>query len=381
MNVLLISVDSLRADMPWAGYARAIAPNLTKLHARSVAYSNAYAVSSFTSKSVAGMLTGRYPSELRRTGDFFTKYLDKGDFMATALSGAGVPCVAGHAHAYMGRGLSGFESGFDVWRLVDGIPFDYNTDPYVTSQKLTPLAVAAVDEAAKKGRPFFAWFHYMDPHDKYQSHVESPHFGTKARDLYDEEIFYADMWIGKLLDHVAAQPWGSRTAIILTADHGEAFGEHGMYKHAHELWEELVHVPMFFVVPGASPRKVASRRSHIDLVPTVMDLLGEKPGVTLHGRSLVPEIRGADGGERDVLLDLPEDKYNERRRGFLRGKHKLIAFGKDTRFSLFDLEADPKEETDLYKKQPELATQMREAYLQASKGLADRPPVGGIPKP
>ncbi len=380
-NVLLVSVDSMRADMPWAGYDRAIAPNLTKLHARSVAFTRGYAVSSFTSKSVGGMLTGRYPSELRRTGDFFTKYLDGGDFFCSALSRASVPCVAGHAHAYMAPGLAGFDSGFAVWRLVDGIPFDYNTDPYVTSQKLTPLAIKTVDEAAAGGRPFFAWFHYMDPHDKYQGHVEAPHFGKKARDLYDEEVFFADLWIGKLLDHVAAQPWGERTAIVVTADHGEAFGEHGMVKHAHELWEELVHVPLFFVVPGVEPRTISTRRSHVDLAPTVMELLGVTPPPGLRGTSLLPEIRGATGADRDVLLDLPEDKYNERRRALLRGKHKLIAFGNDARFSLFDLDADPKEGSDLYKTQPQLAAQMRDAYAQASKQIKDRPPVGGIPRP
>jgi choline-sulfatase len=379
-NVLMISVDSMRADMPWAGYERAIAPNLVKLHQQSVSYTRGYAVSSFTSKSVAGMLTGRYPSELRRTGVFFTKYLDKEDFFCTALGRAGVPCVAGHAHAYMGPGLSGFESGFESWRLVDAIPFDYNTDPYVTSHKLTPLAIEIVDEAAKKPTPFFAWFHYMDPHDKYQPHEESPHFGKRARDIYDEEVFYTDLWIGKLLDHVRAQPWGARTAIVVTADHGEAFGEHGMTKHAHEVWEELVHVPLFFVVPGAAPRKIDTPRSHVDLAPTIMELLGAKPTEGLPGTSLLAELRGADAPARDVLVDLPEDKYNERRRALVRGKHKLIGFGNDARFSLFDLSADPKESDDLYKKQPELAAQMRDAYREASKKVKDLPPVGGIPR-
>ncbi|MEZ4262156.1 MAG: sulfatase [Polyangiaceae bacterium] len=379
LNVLMISIDSMRADMPWAGYDRAIAPHLVELHERSVSYTRGYAVSSFTSKSVAGMLTGRYPSELRRTGVFFTKYLDKGDFFCTALGRAGVPCVAGHAHAYMGPGLSGFESGFDTWRLVDAIPFDYNTDPYVTSHKLTPLAIEIVDEAAKKPGPFFAWFHYMDPHDKYQPHEEAPHFGKRARDIYDEEVFYTDLWIGKLLDHVKAEPWGARTAIVVTADHGEAFGEHGMTKHAHEVWEELVHVPLFFAVPGVAPRKIDTPRSHVDLAPTIMELLGQKPTEGLPGTSLVAELRGADAPARDVIIDLPEDKYNERRRALVRGHHKLIAFGNDARFSLFDLAADPREADDLYKKQPELAAQMRDAYREASKKLKDLPPVGGIP--
>lgn len=194
LNVILITVDSLRADMPWAGYPRAIAPRLTALHAESVSYSHAYATSSFTSKSIPGILTGRYPSELARTGAFFTKYLTPGDFVCKSLDAEGIPCVAGHAHAYFGKGQAGFETGFRQWQIVPGITFDYQTDPYVTSDKLTALAIATLSEPtlASAERPFFAWFHYMDPHDLYQSHAESPHFGKRPRDLYDEEVFYTD---------------------------------------------------------------------------------------------------------------------------------------------------------------------------------------------
>lgn len=380
-NVVLLSIDSLRADMPWAGYERPIAPNLGKLHARAISFDRAYAVSSFTSKSVAGMLTGRYPSELKRTGVFFTKYLDEKDFFCTELAAAGVRCVAGHAHAYMGKGQSGFESGFASWRLVDGIAFDYNTDPYVTSQKLTPLAIETLDEAANRPGPFFAWFHYMDPHDQYQGHEESPHFGKRARDLYDEEVFYTDLWIGKLLAHIEAQPWAARTVVAVTADHGEAFGEHGMWKHAHEVWEELVHVPMFFVVPGVAPRKISAPRSHVDLAPTILELLGQKSSRELPGKSLVGELRGGEAEAREVIVDLPEDKYNERRRALIRGRHKLIAFGNDVRFSLYDLEADPGEKNDLFRTEKALAAELREAYREASKRVRDTIPVGGIPKP
>ena len=243
------------------------------LHAKSVSYPHAYSTSSFTSKSIPGLLTGRYPSELARTGAFFTKYLVPADFVCTALSADGIPCVGGHAHAYFDKGQSGFESGFAKWQLVPKIPFDYQTDPYVTSDKLTPLAIELLGEASKSDQPFFAWFHFMDPHDVYNTHAESPHFGKRPRDLYDEEVFFTDHWVGKLLDFVEAQPWGARTAIVVTADHGEAFGEHGITRHAHELWEELVRVPLFVYVPGVAPRvhRHAARprrpRAHVPRAP------------------------------------------------------------------------------------------------------------------
>jgi choline-sulfatase len=379
-NVLLISVDSLRADMPWAGYPRAIAPRLTALHDRSTVYTRGYAISSFTSKSIGGLLSGQYPSALDRTGAFFTRYLASNTMMCETLEAEEIPCIAGHAHAYLGPKMAGFDQGFREWKIVPGITFDYNTDPYVTSQKLTPLAIEMLTEVAAGDRPFFAWFHYMDPHDEYQSHPESPKFGTKPRDRYDEEVFYTDLWIGKLLDFVESQPWAKRTVIVVTADHGEAFGEHGAQRHAREVWEELVHVPLFFYVPGGAPRRIDTPRGHVDLAPTFLELLGAKRDTSLPGESLVSELRGGTAAVRDVIIDLPEDQYNERRRALIHGKHKLIAFGNDARFSLFDLEADPKENDDLIRTNPELASQMKERYRAASKKIADVPPKGGIPK-
>jgi choline-sulfatase len=379
-NVLVISIDSLRADMPWAGYERPIAPRLSALHAKSVSYPRAYSTSSFTSKSIPGLLTGRYPSELARTGSFFTKYLTPADFTCTALSAEGIGCVGGHAHAYFDKGQSGFESGFTKWQLVPKIPFDYQTDPYITSDRLTPLAIELLGEASKADKPFFAWFHFMDPHDVYNPHEGGPHFGKRPRDLYDEEVFFTDHWVGELVDHVAAQPWGARTAIVVTADHGEAFGEHGMTRHAHELWEELVRVPLFVYLPGNAPRVIDTPRGHVDLAPTFVELLGAKPIPQLRGTSLVSELRGGAAEPRDVIADLPEDEYNERRRALVHDKTKLIAFGNDVRFALYDLGADPKEADDLIRKRPELADEMRARYREASKKITEVPPKGGIPK-
>ncbi|MFO0675404.1 MAG: sulfatase [Polyangiaceae bacterium] len=379
-NVLLLSIDSLRTDMPWNGYPRPITPRLSELHAKSIAYRSGYATSSFTSKSVAGMISGKYPSEMARTGDFFTKYLGSNRFMCETLKDANVPCVAAHAHAYFGNGTSGFEQGFTTWKLVPAIPFDYNKDPYVTSDKLGPLAIATLTEVAKDARPFFAWFHFMDPHDEYKGHKESPHFGSKPRDLYDEEVFWTDLWVGKVLDFVESQPWATKTMIIVTADHGEAFGEHGLTRHAHELWEVLVHVPWFFSIPGANHRLIDEPRGHVDLVPTILDALGQKPDPSLAGTSLLPELRGESAPPRDVIVDLPEDEYNERRRALVHGTKKLIAFGEDKWFALYDLAADPKEADDLARKDPKLLEEMKGLYKAASKRIEFVPPKNGIPR-
>jgi choline-sulfatase len=380
-NVVLITVDSLRADMPWAGYPRPIAPRLEELHRRAVDYPHAYSVSSFTSKSVGALVSGRYPSELARTGVFFTQYLRSNAMVCESLAEAGVPCVAGMAHAYLAKGYAGFDQGFKDWRLVPGITFDFNTDPYVTSDKLTPMAIEMLSDPALTRAPFFAWFHFMDPHDKYQPHDGGPHFGTRPRDLYDEEVFYTDGWIGTLVDFIAAQAWGARTVIVVSADHGEAFGEHHELRHGHELYEELVHVPLFFLVPGrAAGRTIDAARSQIDLVPTIVELLGQSPAASLRGKSFMPELLGGDPAPpRDVLCDLPRDDWNDRRRSLLHDGFKIIAFGDDERFELYDLRADPDEQADLYWKRRDVAVDMLRRYHEASRALEEVAPTGGIP--
>ena len=376
LNVVLITVDSLRADVPWLGYPRDIAPRLTELAQRSVVYTHAYSLSSFTSKSVGGLLAGDYPSALTRDGQFFTRYFPSNLMFPEILQAAGVHTAAGHAHMYLDKG-HGFEQGFDAYRVVDGITFDYNKDPYITSQKLTPLAMKLIGDAAAQGT-FFAWFHYMDPHDVYLPHPGGPTFGRRARDLYDGEVFYTDQWIGKLLDFIESSPWGKRTAIIVSADHGEAFGEHGFYRHAHELWEELVHVPLVFFVPGAAPRVIEQSRSAVDLAPTILELTGVKSEAALRGVSLVAEVMGREApAERPVICDLPEDTFNDRRRALIEGDYKLIAFGNDARYELYQLRRDPGEKENLMRKDPEHAKQMLARYRDLSSHIAKGEVKGG----
>ena len=211
--------------------------------------------------------------------------------------------------------------------------------------------------------PFFAWFHFMDPHDLYKPHAETAELGKKPRDLYDGEIRATDAVIGKLLAFVATQPWASRTTIIVSADHGESFGQHGVFRHGFELWEDLVRVPFFVRTPGATPKRIDVPRSHLDLAPTVLELLDVKPDPAFRGQSLVPEIRGTATPEpRDVVVDLARTSDNDRRRGLVRGRHKLLAFGDDATFQLYDLASDPGEMVDLAKQHADKLEEMKDAY-------------------
>jgi len=371
-NVILISIDSLRADMPWAGYPRAIAPRLSALEAKSISYSRAYAVSSYTAMSLGGMLAGRYPGELERDGWFFGSYGKSVAFFPDMLRSAGVFTVAAHAHGYFKR--NGMERAFDRWSLVPKLKWNNMTDENVTSPEHEALAERELETAAATGKRFFAWFHFLDPHDEYIAHPEFPVWGKGLRARYDSEVAYTDSYLGKLLDFIASKPWGKSSLIVVTADHGEAFGEHKQYHHGFELWEPLVRVPLFFYAPGVAAKRIAAPRSCIDLAPTILDVFGVAAPATLRGRSLLREWSGAELSDVPVIVDLPATSDGGRRRGVVKGSRKVIAIEKDVYLKVFDLAADPGEDTPISSKDPRFA-EARALYKEAVSGINDRPPT------
>ncbi len=342
-NVVLITIDCLRADMPWVGYPRDIAPNLTKLAERAVVYTHAYSVSSYTSMSIGGFLGGRLPSELKRDGYFFSAYAQENLMFPEVLQSAGIHTVAGHAHGYFKD--AGFSQGFDSYEVVPNLKWNQFTDENITSPDLELIAEKLLNGVSER---FFAWFHFLDPHDMYMAH-EGIDWGKGARDLYDGEVTFTDRSIGKLLELIAQKPWASRTVIVVTADHGEAFGEHGQTRHGFELWEPLVRVPLFFVVPGVRPRKIDVARSALDMAPTVLDLFSLEREETFVGKSLVPEILGGAPEERDVVIDLPKTSDNDKRRALIHEHTKIISFGAQEYTQVFDLQADPDEKQPIMK--------------------------------
>lgn len=387
LNVLVISVDSLRADMPWAGYPRAIAPRLTELEKRAVSYTHAYSISSYTSMSLGGFLGGKLPSGMKRSGFFFGKYAPENTLFPEVLQASGVRTLSAHAHGYFKD--AGFEQGFDKFEVVPGIIFKNETDPNVTSPQHEALAERLLSDPSFEGSSsgstprFFAWFHFLDPHDMYVAHDADgiPAYGPKLRDKYDAEVTFTDRYIGKLLDFVESKPWGKRTVIIVTADHGEAFGEHNQFAHGFELWENLVRVPMFFVIPGVAPKRIDVPRSTLDLAPTILELMSVDAKTTvdgggvleLEGKSLVAEITGKETpAEREVILDLPMTSDNDKRRAIIHGTQKIVAYGKEEALRLYDLSADPDEKNPITR--GEQYDAMARRYRDVAKNIREVAP-------
>jgi len=375
LNVLLLTIDALRADMPWQGYARDIAPNLARFAKENVVFEAHRSVTSFTAQSVPAMLSGRYASTLYRSGYFFAGYQDSNELFPEVLQSKGIRTIGVQSHLYFNRG-KGLNQGFDVWDMVPGITFNERSDDHVTSPKTNELMIKHL--SGVNGQ-FFAWTHYTDPHHRWIKHPESPDFGNQDRDLYDNEVHYTDQHVGKLLAWAKEQPWWDKTAVIISSDHGEAFGEHGMMQHAHELYEELVRVPLLIRVPGFEARRVSTPHTHLDLAPTILDLMGQEALPGFMGESLVSEMDGKPGKAKPIVLELTADNVQPSRRAVVSGDWKLIRFGdRSGPEKLFDLKTDPGEQKDLAKSEPAKLGEMR-ALLDAEFARLPRvQPHGGM---
>ena len=264
--------------------------------------------------------------------------------------------VQGHWYFKENTGLG---RGFDVLDMTAApkVP-QLEGDRTVNSQSLTDQAISQLEELETSGAQFFLWVHYLDPHAEYVSHAEFD-FGSRGRERYDGEIAFTDSHVGRLIERVKSGAKGETTAIVLTSDHGEAFGEHGLYKHGFEVWEELVRVPLIVAIPGVKAKRVKARRSLIDLVPTLLDLFEMKhPEASapdfLSGQSLVPDLlRGPEEKDpsRIVFVDMSAGPYNQERQAFIENDGKLIA-SSGRPLGLYDLGQDPGEKDDLLGKAP-----------------------------
>ncbi len=378
LNVLLVTVDTLRADLGYAGNPRPLSPNLDKLAAGSTVFERAVSLASYTGKSVGPMLIGKYPSETHRGWSHFNAFPKDDRMVQERLQAASVRTLSVQAHWYFDK-CCGLARGFDVVdsSAAPGMGAQQDNDTTTTGDKLTDAAIKRLSDPAITGGRFFAWVHYLDPHADYLRHDGVPDFGRDMRAQYDHEVAFTDREVGRLLDFVAAQPWGARTAVILTSDHGEAFGEHKLIRHGIEVWEELVRVPLIVRVPGAAPRRVAVRRGAIDLVPTILDLLQVRPAYDggpsdfVSGVSLLPDVLGgAAPVARDVLVDMPAGPNNDEKRAFYRGEKKLY-ISSGVAYSLYDLAKDPGEREDLASTDKATFAELRAAYEEMKARLRE----------
>ena len=217
-----------------------------------------------------------------------------------------------------------------------------------SSREITNDAIAFVD--AHRDRKFFLWIHYYDPHLSYETHPEVPPFGPTRVDGYDGEIRFTDLHLGRLIAHLRAVGLWDRTAVILTGDHGEGFGEHGVTEHGFDLYPAQTKVPFIVRVPGIAPRRVRVPVGHIDIAPTLLNLARGTAEPAFIGRSLLSDAAGPPAPDTDTRAVFQEvTSERGKKRALATTTRHLIwnAVPSDTT-ECYDRTRDPSDDHDIW---------------------------------
>lgn len=381
-NVVLIVVDTMGAR-----YLGAHTPGLTnsptidRLATEGVQFDRAYSVAPWTQPAVASLFTSLMPSQ-HGVRHIFHQLERSHTTLAEHLKQRGLSTAGVISHFVIGDDF-GYGQGFDLYD--DAAVGDHRS---ITSADVTDNAIAALDRL--HGGRFFLFAHYFDPHWYFNHH---PRFDQTAgytgdllpgmdiadlrarrhelsaddiaylEGLYREEIAFTDHHIARLLDHLDALGVRDQTVVVLTADHGEEFMQHGWIGHTATLHDELIHVPLIVHAPGRfAPQRVAAPVSILDIMPTLLDLQGIAADDGWQGVSLAPVLRGEAAAPARPLLaevsyispsgwpsgDGDGDVKRYYKTALVDGTRKLIHDHVTSTWQLFDLAADPLELDDRF---------------------------------
>lgn len=386
LNVLFLLVDTLRADRLGAyGYERPTSATLDHLAATGVRFANHLSQSSWTKTSMASIWTAMYPN---RTGILrFDHAIPENAVMpAEILRDAGFRTAGIWRNGWVAPTF-GFEQGFEIYHRPEiGAPIQSvrreSKNPYA---KLAGSDVDATDGAIEflrtyKRDRFFLYVHFMDAH-QYLSDEDSAIFGTSYSDLYDNSIHWTDRQVAAILRALDEQGLREKTLIVIAADHGEAFQEHGNEGHAKDLHREVVYTPWILSFPFALDRGVVvdAMTENVDIWPTILDLLGEAPMDQADGVSRLPEILAAAGVEGGEPVGPERPSYAQLDRVWGKASvpsEPLVAvtvadrrfmrgFGAKPGAKLYDTQADPQEQDDLLSHGPPVDIRELDALLDA----------------
>jgi choline-sulfatase len=363
LNVLLISVDTLRADRLGSyGHRTARTPVLDELASTGVRFAQATTVAPLTLPAHASLLTGTFPTHhgVRDNGQF---YLAEDEVtLAETLKARGYR-TGGFVGAFVLDRRWGIAQGFDTY--VD----DFDLSKYELAagidaaqrpaNEVVDRAVAWIREDSNA--PFFAWVHLYDPHAPYAApETFASRFPRDAQGAYDAEVAFTDSQIGRLLDALG----GARdnTLVVVVGDHGESLGEHQEQQHGFFIYDAVTQVPLILSgLPGTPPRVVTEQVRIVDVMPTILAAANVDEPAATQGSSLLPAARGERAGERLAYAEswYPRFHYGWSELAAVRdGRYKFIAA---PRRELYDTQQDPGETHNLAEANPRLADALQRA--------------------
>ena len=402
LNVLLVTIDTLRADHLGAyGYRRPTSPRIDALASRGALFERAYTYWPKTRGSFVMMMTGRRPSQ-NGYGKTHPVLVDFNATLASVLRAAGYETAAVVDNPNVAA-QHGYAKGFDRYR--ETWQEKALGDEVGRARAITEDGIAFL--RAPHAKPFFLWLHYVDPHAPYAPPApydrrfvdggevqRSPqlavvpgfHGGIPKRwaipgqdrlawyvAQYDGEIAFADEQVGRVVDALDKSGAAPRTLVIVTSDHGESLGEHGyFFDHGEDLFDPGLAIPLLVMAPGAKAG-VRSRAlaSTLDILPTVLDALKLSYPPDLAGRSLLADVAGRGGADGPAWLSA----QNERNlAAAFDQRYKIVATPRDdggARLALFDREKDPAEARDVSRAEPD-ALRVARRQLESAQEQADR---------
>ncbi len=370
-NILWITIDTLRADHLSAyGYKQQTSPNMDALAKSSALFLTHYAQFPITSFSFQSMFFSRYPSAtpLFRLAKNLPDDKSQNISFAQQLTDQGFKTISFPAIGEDGLTHPHYESlalGFQ--ELNPGAPAKRGLSAEDQSRYASQRLRGLQDDR------FFMWVHFMDPHAPYLRHEVGQ---TGGRDLnnYDSEIAYVDQAIGTLLQTLKTLGLDQTTAVVINADHGEAFGEHNSKFHGTTLYDEQLRIPCLIHVPKLGQQSIKAATNNVDLMPTLLDLVGLKPRTPMQGQSLVGYLMDGDATSLGPLpfayAEIPEaipemSPANTNKQMIVEGRFKLLANQRNSFVELYDLEADPLELKNIADREPEI----RDRLLSVIKSL------------
>ena len=363
-NLVLISLDTLRAaSLSSYGYARATTPRMdAELAARGTRVTRVLAPRPFTPPSHMTMLTGLDPCAHGVEGRHDVLGADHVT-LAERLRAEGYDTAAFTEDAYVVSG-AGFARGFDVYHELRS---DESSSPGFGAET---FGRAARWLETTDARPFFLFIHTYqvhapyDPPEGYADLFDEPLPGDPvpapnraARDAYDSEIRYTDGLVGEFLAALAARGLADDTLVVVTSDHGEQFGEHFWTGHGFSTHDEAIRVPLLLRAPGLVPagRVVEAQVGLVDLVPTVLDLLGLASDASLQGASFAGLIRDEDTAHAAPASSRPVFSAASGSESVATSRYKLMrSLNEENPWQrLFDLATDPGEKRDVASAHPD----------------------------
>jgi choline-sulfatase len=369
-NVLLVTIDTLRADrLGVYGHSAARTPTLDRLAKEGVRFADATAHAPLTYPSHVAIHTGRYPGRFGITLNGMTPLVDTATTLAERMRSAGFRTGAVLGSVILDRS-SGLSQGFaDYDDSITGSNAAMVVLADLQRDAATVTRAASTWIAGQKG-PWFLWVHYYDPHLPYSA---PPARGrAPLPDAYDAEIAYVDEQLGALIGSLDR----ARTAIVVTADHGESLGDHGEEDHGYFLYDSTLRVPLMVAAPGLTSRVVSEQVRSIDIAPTVAALAGLAVNpADYDGQDLGPLLKGST--RREVPVSVAESWYPRLHFGWseLRsarvGEWKFVAAPKP---ELYDLRTDPHETTNVIQSRAQVGSRLAADLQKVTSAFAAAAP-------